>query len=628
MAVITLTMEVPRRIRAFCMRMMMLGVLITSTAAFSTAFTTKLSRCRVSTKMFHQCKVSHHRYSPKKDVAVAIRASSTTTEPSPVQCNSQKEKFTVSFPPLVELQDIQRGDFVASKPFQLVCQDQEHDFRVLVYPRGGGHSSSYTARSKKQEQKGGPLQQVRDLLQNDDARKDRVGVYLQYLPNNSTDTVDASFNLRLKGRQTLGAPRFDVDWTAGMRFVSSELGNLWDGTANDFGAHMMSSYLLEDFLGGENSQETLDVEVTVKIHPVNNNNTIQSQKELSTTGTSPLSFAFRDIRETTDSPNSNNNVQHNPDNVRVGKIIVPVLLQLSQRPRMFQLGAYPGVEYRIMRILHPETGEDVFTSMPGADYELKPIYPLVPALERSWPIRVNERELPRIYTMTMYNTISALGSLFTAVTGLTTAFLISQLVSLFFIPSKSMDPTLRVGDVLLVEKVTPRVFKNFANNNNNIGDVILFHPNNKLQDIVKANGGRISDRDLFVKRIAAGPGDSVSVDSTGRVAVNGVATSGRRDLCDEEPLRLIQRYIQPMDNQEIANDQVFVMGDCSSVSVDSRVWGPLQKDDIVGKPLLRIWPLERWGTVPNLPSSPTSTTTSDDEPSAATKGMLVSQWTD
>jgi signal peptidase I len=588
----------PLRNSGVCKLVVMLGILITSTAAFSTVLTKPQERCRsayaytTSNNRPPQFRVSQR--FPQKDAS--IRAS-TTTEPSPAQCALQAEKFTVSFPPLLELQDIQRGDFVASGPFQLVCQDQdqEHDFRVLLYPRGGGHSSSYTALSKKQrqEQQGGPF----SFLKRDDARSDRVGVYLQYLPKNPTDTVDATFSLRLKGRQSSG-PRFDVDWTAGMRFVARDAGSLQEGTANDFGAHMMQSYLLEDFLGGETSQETLDIEVTVKIHPSSTPSQVSTEL-----ATNPL--AFRDIRET-DSPNV-----HNSDKVRVGKIIVPVLQRLSQRPRMFQLGAYPGVEYRIMRILHPETGEDMFTSMPGADYEIKPIYPLIPALERSWPVRVDERELPKLFTGTMYNVISALGSLFTAVAGLTTAFVLSQLVSIFFIPSKSMDPTLRVGDVLLVEKVTPRLFKN-----PNMGDIVLFNPNNQLQDIVKANGGRISDRDLFVKRVAAGPGDYVTVDSTGKVSVNGVAAPGRRNLCEEEPLRLIQRYVQPVDKKEIKQEEVFVMGDCSSVSVDSRVWGPLNKDDIVGKPILRIWPLDRWGAVPNIPSS------------VAAEGSLVTQWTD
>ena len=360
----------------------------------------------------------------------------------------------------------------------------------------------------------------------------------------------------------------------------------------------MQSYLLEQFLGGDDSNENLMVEVSLKVHsnPHAAADTASRSSSLSNKGKKAGFLSFEDIRKSDQADNHEH--EHNAEKVRVGKIIVPILQKLSQRPRLFEIGAYPGVEYRIMRIIDPETTEDIFTSVPGAYYELKPIYPLVPALERTWPVRVKESELPQLYTMNMYNAVSAIGSLLTAVTGLATAFVISQLVSLFFIPSKSMDPTLCVGDVLLVEKVTPRILKS-----PNVGDVVLSHPNNQLLDIVKSSGGRISDRDLFVKRVAAGPADYVSVDPTGKVSVNGKSTEGRRDLCEEEPLKLIERFIQPVDKQEIKNDEVFVLGDCSSVSVDSRVWGPLTRDDIVGRPVFRVWPMDRWGAVPALPTT-------------------------
>lgn len=154
-----------------------------------------------------------------------------------------------------------------------------------------------------------------------------------------------------------------------------------------------------------------------------------------------------------------------------------------------------------------------------------------------------------------------------------------------------MDPTLQVGDVLLVDKVSPRIFRQPK-----VDDIVLFSPPRKLQEIVAKSGGKLSSRDLFVKRIAGSPGDRVSVEANGVVLVNGNnVVEGRRDLCEAEPLRLIEKYIQPIQDEIIEEDKVFVMGDCSSVSVDSRVWGSLETNQIVGKPILRLWPMEKFG---------------------------------
>lgn len=197
---------------------------------------------------------------------------------------------------------------------------------------------------------------------------------------------------------------------------------------------------------------------------------------------------------------------------------------------MFQLGAYPGVEYRIMQIYNAN-GNSVFLSEPGADYVLQPMYPLVPQLERAWPVRISEEKIPKLLTPNMYNVLSAIGSLVTAVGGLLTALLISQMVSLYFIPSKSMDPTLQVKNVLVVEKVSPKLWSS-----ENVGDVVLFTPPPQLREIVSSSGGRIANRDLFVKRIAAGPGDVVAVQSSGAITINGAAPKENRNLCAAEPL--------------------------------------------------------------------------------------------
>ena len=508
--------------------------------------------------------------------------------------SSNTQEFSVTFPSYHEMMQLRPGEYVASRTIQVVDdKNVTHDFCVLLYPRGGGQNS------KNGELFGGGDIGFGMGYKMFGDKSEKVGVYLKYLPESTDGSVDATFTLLLKGQQVEG-PKFDLGWSSGMRFVSPEASNLREGLANDFGTHLMQSCLLPVFLGvNDGTEGKLEVKVSITLHSQTGVNTatlayggaFTSSPSTGTGLLQNLGLPLVDIRQATD------NGAHNTEQVRVGKIVVPVLSKLEQRPRMFEIGSYPGVEYRIMRIFDPN-GQEVFGSVPGADYEIRPIYSLVDQLERPWPVRVNEKEIPKLLAVGTYNAISALASLFTAIGGLTTAFLVSQVISLFFIPSKSMTPTLQVKDVLVVEKISPRIL----GDNKKIGDVVLFSPPDRLREIASSSGGRISDRDLFVKRIAAGPGDTVTVESSGGVKINGVTPTERRDLCEAEPLRLILRYIQP-GTYTMEDKEVFVLGDCSDVSVDSRVWGPLKSTKIIGKPLGRIWPLERFGSIPALPTT-------------------------
>ena len=493
-----------------------------------------------------------------------------------------------------------------SDTFTLSTEDQSaaYDFCLKLYPRGGGHPAKHSLLEPKNQNSGFGMS-YRILPMFGGSKNERVGVYLQFLPSPDQEPVDVSFSLRLKGQQRTG-PKFDVEWRAGMRFVSLSNSKLAEGMANDFGAHLMQTPLLNLFLGCESeslpSEQSIQIEAQVWIHAPPQPQTASlsvttslAQENKSLLARAADKLAIQDIRTgKTTSP-----YKHNTEEVRVGRIVVPVLQRLSQRPRMFQQGAYPGVEFRILRIIDPATNKDLFYSQPGADYELKPIYPLVAQLERQWPVRVNERDIPTLYTPYMYNAISALGSVFTAVTGLLTAFLVSQMVSLFYIPSRSMEPTLMVGDVLLVDKLTPRLP---MIGKRHTGDVILFQPPEKLREIVARSGGRLSERDLFVKRVAGEEGDVLSVKKSGAVRINDATPNGRRDLCGAEPLRLIEQYIEPNDDIRVGPGQVAVLGDCSSVSIDSRVWGPLSEANVVGRPIVRLWPPSRFGAIPELPT--------------------------
>lgn len=125
----------------------------------------------------------------------------------------------------------------------------------------------------------------------------------------------------------------------------------------------------------------------------------------------------------------------------------------------------------------------------------------------------------------------------------------------------SMTPTLSEGQLVVAMKS-----KNFEQ-----GDIIAFYYNNKI----------------LVKRVIAGPGAWVDIDEDGIVYVNSEVL--------DEPYLVEQAYGQ-CDIKlpyQVPDGQYFVMGDHRSTSVDSRstTVGCVATDDVVGKLLLRIWPL-------------------------------------
>lgn len=94
----------------------------------------------------------------------------------------------------------------------------------------------------------------------------------------------------------------------------------------------------------------------------------------------------------------------------------------------------------------------------------------------------------------------------------------TEFVQAFAIPSRSMDTTLKVGDVVLGEKLSSMLGLPLER-----GDLVFFSPPRELEDIVASTGGRVGPRDRFVKRVAAVAGDVVALDESGRaVSINGV----------------------------------------------------------------------------------------------------------
>lgn len=130
-----------------------------------------------------------------------------------------------------------------------------------------------------------------------------------------------------------------------------------------------------------------------------------------------------------------------------------------------------------------------------------------------------------------------------------------------------MTPTLEDGDIVVSMK----------GSDFEPGDVIAFYYNNKI----------------LVKRVIAGPGDWVDIDKDGNVTVNGQAL--------EEPY-LQEKALGDCNIKlpyQVPDSRLFVMGDHRSVSVDSRntAVGCVAQEQIVGRLVFRIWPLNGMGAL-------------------------------
>lgn len=131
----------------------------------------------------------------------------------------------------------------------------------------------------------------------------------------------------------------------------------------------------------------------------------------------------------------------------------------------------------------------------------------------------------------------------------------------------SMSPTLQDGEIIFSVKTSK--FEP--------GDIIAFYYNNKI----------------LIKRVICGPADWVNIDEDGTVYVNGTVL--------DEPY-LVDKALGDCNIElpyQVPDGKVFVMGDHRSTSVDSRntAVGCVAQEQIVGKIIFRIWPLNRLGLV-------------------------------
>ena len=159
------------------------------------------------------------------------------------------------------------------------------------------------------------------------------------------------------------------------------------------------------------------------------------------------------------------------------------------------------------------------------------------------------------------------------------AFLLSFVLRTYFvearqIPSESMEPTLKIGDRLMVDKIVFR-FSELER-----GDIVVFKP-------TPAAVGNTGSDAYYIKRVIGLPGDEITV-AQGRVYINGKALV---EPYEAEP----PEYIY--GPKKVPEGMLFVMGDNRNNSADSHVWGFLPEENVKGKAFVRFWPLNRMGKI-------------------------------
>ena len=151
-----------------------------------------------------------------------------------------------------------------------------------------------------------------------------------------------------------------------------------------------------------------------------------------------------------------------------------------------------------------------------------------------------------------------------------------------YIPSGSMLPTLQINDRLIVDKIS------YDFRNPKRGDIVVFSPTDTLK--------KQNFKDAFIKRVIGLPGETVEV-KDGLVYVNG------------QPIQ--EKYVEDQPNYRfgpftVPPNEYLVLGDNRNNSYDSHYWGSVPRQNIIGRAVVRFWPLNRVGEIHPIPQYPTS----------------------
>jgi signal peptidase I len=163
------------------------------------------------------------------------------------------------------------------------------------------------------------------------------------------------------------------------------------------------------------------------------------------------------------------------------------------------------------------------------------------------------------------------------------------IVKPYRVPSGSMEPTIAIGERIIAARFTMRFTEPSRD------QIIVFHPNGVGADVYDTD---TASSETFVKRLVGMPGETIGAVDDRVYVCSGDGPADGGSVKDTPGCAFLEEPFvsSPQDDFgpiKVPNDRYFMMGDNRSDSDDSRNWGPVTKEQMIGIAFMSYWPPSR-----------------------------------
>jgi len=158
----------------------------------------------------------------------------------------------------------------------------------------------------------------------------------------------------------------------------------------------------------------------------------------------------------------------------------------------------------------------------------------------------------------------------------------------FFVQGASMEPNFEDGQYLIINEFGYKE-TNIKIGDHSILDIDSFKDIERQRVVVFRYP--LNPQKFFIKRVIGLPGEKIQIKDNKITIFNQEHPDGF--ILDEKSYIPISNQTKGDETITLSDNQYFVMGDNRLYSSDSRVWGPVSKEDIIGAVSLRAWPLDK-----------------------------------